>query len=106
MRPMDYDASMQAAPIYVTEEIRRIEAAAGSPVPGLMERAAAAAADLAAAIASQKSKDVLVLAGPGNNGGDARLVAELLRARFARVTLATKPGEIPMDRSWGLVVDG
>src|SRR3954464_267078 len=97
---------MQAAPIYVTEDIRRIEAAAGTPVPGLMERAAAAAADIAAGLASQKSKDVLVLAGPGKNGGDARLAAELLRARFVRVTLATKPAEIPMDRSWGLVVDG
>jgi NAD(P)H-hydrate repair Nnr-like enzyme with NAD(P)H-hydrate epimerase domain len=99
MGPMDYDASMRAAPIYLAADIRRIEAAAGALVPSLMERAAAAAAEIAAGLASQKNKDILVLAGPGNNGGDARLVAERMRARFSRVTLATRPAEIPMDRS-------
>ena len=60
-----------SSPIYLTEDIRRIEREAGE-VP-LMERAGAAAADLAARLAS--GKDILVLAGPGNNGGDARIAA-------------------------------
>jgi NAD(P)H-hydrate repair Nnr-like enzyme with NAD(P)H-hydrate epimerase domain len=53
-------------PIYLTADIRRIEQAAGNAP--LMQRAGAAAAELAAKIASDKSKDILVLAGPGNNG--------------------------------------
>jgi hydroxyethylthiazole kinase-like uncharacterized protein yjeF len=91
-------------PIYLTADIRRIEQAAGS-LP-LMERAGAAAAELAARLASEKSKDVLVLAGPGNNGGDARVVARLLADRFFRVSLVTNENEIPKDKAWGLVIDG
>lgn len=90
-------------PIYLTEDIRRIEAAAGDAP--LMERAGAAAAEIAARMASDTGKDVLILAGPGNNGGDARIVAERLKERFFRVTVATGRDEIP-DKAWGLVVDG
>ncbi|MBV8031867.1 MAG: NAD(P)H-hydrate dehydratase [Betaproteobacteria bacterium] len=70
-----------------------------------MERAGRAAAALAARLASDRAKDVLVLAGPGNNGGDARVVARLLGEQFFRVTVATKPPKVP-PRPWGLVVDG
>ena len=93
-------------PIYLTEDIRRIEQAAGELTPPLMERAGAAAAELAARLASDKQKDVLVLAGPGNNGGDARIVAERLRQQFFRVTIVTRPDELPNEPKWGLVVDG
>src|SRR5512138_68748 len=89
-------------PIYTTADIRRIEQAAGNV--RLMERAGLAAAELAATLASDKSKDVLVLAGPGNNGGDARIVAKLLKERFFRVTVAEK--EIPEQKPWALVIDG
>jgi len=94
------------APIYLTKDIRRIEEAA-KDVP-LMERAGAAAADLAARLCTETAKDVLVLAGPGNNGGDARIVAERLRQQFFRVTLAgaADAANLPMDKPWGLVVDG
>jgi len=92
-------------PIYLTEQIRRIEREAGEVVPPLMERAGAAAAGLAAEIASDRNKDVLVLAGPGNNGGDARVVASRLQEQFFRVTVAASPEELP-DKAWGLVVDG
>lgn len=91
-------------PIYFTHDIRRFEEAAGDVSPPLMERAGAAAAELAAAIVS--GKDVLVLAGPGNNGGDARIVAARLQEKFFRVALATTLREIPLDKSWGLIVDG
>ena len=87
-------------PIYLTADIRRIEQAAGN-VP-LMERAGAAAADLAATLCT--GKDVLVLAGPGNNGGDARIAAELLKQKFFRVTIAEK--DLPAQKDWGLVIDG
>ncbi|MEX2239423.1 MAG: NAD(P)H-hydrate dehydratase [Burkholderiales bacterium] len=93
-------------PIYLTRDIRRIEAAA-QDVP-LMERAGAAAAELAARLCAETAKDVLVLAGPGNNGGDARIVAERLRQQFFRVTLAgaAEAATLPMEKNWGLVVDG
>ncbi len=93
-------------PIYLTQDIRAIEDAAGEASPPLMERAGAAAADLAAQLAGQSAKDVLVLAGPGNNGGDAKAVARLLKERFFRVCLAERFDDIPQDVRWGLVVDG
>src|SRR5437868_2823504 len=74
-------------------------------MPPLMERAGAAAAELAARLASDKQKDILVLAGPGNNGGDAKIVAARLREQFFRITLVDKP-QIPEDKPWALVVDG
>lgn len=93
-------------PIYLTQDIRRIEQAAGDVAPSLMERAGAAAADLAMKLLSDTSKDVLVLAGPGNNGGDARIVARILQEKFFRVSLAGKTEDIPKDVHWSLVVDG
>src|SRR5688500_2158887 len=68
-----------------------------------MERAGAAAAELAAKMAT--GKDVLVLAGPGNNGGDARVVAERLKQKFFRVEMVSEAGQIP-GKPWGLVIDG
>jgi len=88
-------------PIYSTADIRRIEQAAGDAP--LMQRAGAAAADLAARLVT--GKDVLVLAGPGNNGGDAAIAAETLRQKFFRVLTVKRPEELT-DRNWGLVVDG
>ena len=78
-------------PIYSTREIREIEKAAAH-LP-LMERAGAAAAELAAELCA--GKDVLVLAGPGNNGGDARIAAARLRERFFRVTEVSHPRDLP-----------
>ncbi len=91
-------------PIYLTQDIRRIEQANAS-LP-LMERAGAAAAALAVSLLSDKGKDVLILAGPGNNGGDAKVVARLLKERFFRVCVAEKPEEVPSQTRWNLVVDG
>lgn len=101
----DYNALVPAA-LYLSADIRKVEQASAAARPPLMERAAAAAADLGARIASTKSKDILVLAGPGDNGGDARLCAQRLKEMFFRVTVATRPDEIPGDKSWALVVDG
>ncbi|MFL6566108.1 MAG: NAD(P)H-hydrate dehydratase [Burkholderiales bacterium] len=78
----------------------------GSVLPALMERAGEAAADCAAALVQEDKKDILVLAGPGNNGGDARIAAARLEERFFRVKVVSHPRELPPDRRWGLVIDG
>ena len=46
-----------------------------------------------------------MLAGPGNNGGDARVVARLLEEKFFRVEVVSQIDQIP-QKSWGLVIDG
>ncbi len=53
----------------------------------LMERAGAAAAATARDMAGERGGRIVVLAGPGNNGGDALVVARLLRAAFHEVTV-------------------
>lgn len=91
-------------PIYVTQDIRAIEKAAGDAP--LMERAGAAAAELAISLVGDKGKDVLILAGPGNNGGDAKVVASALQGKFFRICLAEKPEQIKPNTHWSLIVDG
>lgn len=95
-------------PILLTAEIRRIEASAGNLQPPLMERAGLAAADRATGLMTDRGKDILVLAGPGNNGGDARIAARILEERFFRVTIAgaDDAARLPAGKRWALVVDG
>lgn len=113
--------------LHLSASLRRIEAEyAGLP---LMQRAGQAAADLAGRLVSA-NRPILVLAGPGNNGGDAFEAARLLRERFFDVQLAFAgdPAQLPADAAaarqrflagggeslatideqqrWGLIVDG
>jgi len=92
---------MAAAPIYTTSAMRELEARAGAaaPVPALMERAGAAAADFARSLCGDTAKAVLVLAGPGNNGGDAFEVAVHLKRWFFRVSVvfAGERDKLPGD---------
>ncbi|MYZ50442.1 NAD(P)H-hydrate epimerase, partial [Propylenella binzhouense] len=53
----------------------------------LMAAAGAAVADAALAMAGEGA-EILVLAGPGNNGGDGFVAAEALRRAGCRVRLA------------------
>lgn len=87
---------MPSLPLLRAADLRRIEAVAADQP--LMERAGRAAAELAAKIDTGHGA-VLVLAGPGNNGGDAFEAARLLRQRFfeTRVVFAGQPDKLPKD---------
>ncbi len=76
-------------PVYLTEDIRALERIAAER-PGampLMQLAGEAAAEYARELLGEYGRNVLVLAGPGNNGGDAFEVAALLKHWFYRVEL-------------------
>lgn len=114
--------------LYLNATLRRIEAACADQA--LMQRAGAAAARWAAELAVDRNFPVLVLAGPGNNGGDAIEVARSLCERFfdVRVVFAGDPNRLPGDARaahqrfieaggtgldaipeidrWGLIIDG
>lgn len=111
--------------------LRRIEAAHAHQA--LMEQAGQAAADLAMRLQPDKTRPVVILAGPGNNGGDAFVVARHLHTQGYRVYLvfSSDPETLPTDAAqawkklrstglgwkksladlpasirWGLIIDG
>jgi hydroxyethylthiazole kinase-like uncharacterized protein yjeF len=114
-------------PIGRVADLRAVErSAVGEP---LMERAGLAGAGVARDMLGASLPRVLVLAGPGNNGGDAFVVARWLRSWFYDVSVAFFGDEahLPPDAAaayrawsgaggatqrnwaegaWGLVVDG
>lgn len=71
-------------PIYLTRDIRKIEAKF-LPAHRLMEAAGEAAAELARELLGESGTSVLVLAGPGNNGGDALVLARHLKQWWFKV---------------------
>ena len=74
-------------PVYLTAGIRAIETAAAAlpDAPPLMERAGLAAAELARKVAGGSGRPILVVAGPGDNGGDAFVVARHLKQWWFKV---------------------
>jgi len=77
---------MAQDPVLRVAEVRLLErGAAGAP---LMERAGLAAAETAREWIAARSARVQVLAGPGNNGGDAFVVARLLKSWYFDVEVA------------------
>lgn len=97
-------ASTSAIPLYDVAAIRHIEAAAMASLPAfeLMSRAGAAAAAWLAHHAP--AGPLLLLAGPGNNGGDALVAATRLHqaGRQVQVWLTAEPDRLPADagRAW------
>lgn len=76
-------------PVYLSAEIRALErsAAGRAGATPLMQLAGLAAAEYARELLGEYGRNVLVLAGPGNNGGDAFEVATHLKRWFYRVEL-------------------
>src|SRR5258708_18756146 len=118
--------------VLLVREIREIERAAqaqASTQP-LMKRAGLAVAEHARDLIGDKEKRSLLLAGPGNNGGDALVAARHLKQWWFDVTLVFTGVEsklpadakaalaewktaggvvhesVPAGRRWDLVVDG
>ncbi|MBP9804040.1 MAG: NAD(P)H-hydrate dehydratase [Candidatus Accumulibacter sp.] len=114
--------------LYRAADLRTIESLAAEQP--LMERAGLAAAELATSLCRLQGGALLILAGPGNNGGDAFVAARLLRERRFTVSLvfAGEIGRLPRDAAaackrfsddggsilesipagqrWALIVDG
>lgn len=114
--------------LYLTSTLRQIELRHRDEP--LMQRAGAAAAAWAMELAGQRNQPILILAGPGNNGGDAFEAATLLRQQFFAVCVVfasdanTLPADaaaacqrfvagggvtvssIPADSRWSLIIDG
>ncbi len=88
-------------PLYLTNGMRALEAAAlkREPQAKLMERAGLAAAELARELAAGPKRSVLILAGPGNNGGDAFEVGTHLKRWHYRVDVlfTGDTGKLPHD---------
>jgi hydroxyethylthiazole kinase-like uncharacterized protein yjeF len=120
------------APVFLAEEIREIEREllSQADAPPLMSRAGLAVAELAREMLGESGKRVLVLAGPGNNGGDAFVAARQLKQWWYDVVVvftgseAKLPGgartalgdwraaggvlheSVPTKGGWHLIVDG
>jgi hydroxyethylthiazole kinase-like uncharacterized protein yjeF len=125
-------AFASALPVYRAAEIRDIERLASpAGTAPLMRRAGLAAAEVACErLLTGNRTSVLVLAGPGNNGGDALWVARHLKDRWFRVEVVfagradklspearealdawreaggEPRAEIPPHGRWDAVVDG
>jgi hydroxyethylthiazole kinase-like uncharacterized protein yjeF len=83
-------------PVLTIEEIRQVEErAAKAGGRSLMERAGRATAEAAQRIARDTGAPILVVAGPGNNGGDAWVAAAYLSESFHKVHVLDVSGSTP-----------
>ncbi|HEX7606603.1 MAG TPA: NAD(P)H-hydrate dehydratase [Usitatibacter sp.] len=87
---------MSAVPVLTPGEVRAVEERASrTGAPSLMERAGRAVADAARRLAPDTGAPILVVAGPGNNGGDAWVAAACLAESFHRVVVLDAGGAAP-----------
>ncbi len=128
-----HDNTIMHNHLYTVAQIRAIERRAYADLPpgALMRRAGEAAARHALELLGERRDlPVLLLAGPGNNGGDALEMAVILADAGIDATVLYQPGQretsieaasaheraregtvgfidmLPPDAQWGLVVDG
>lgn len=100
MFPASSSSSAPLFPLYRIAGIRAVEAVfLPHAHPPLMERAGSAAARQALDILGRAPGTTLVLAGPGNNGGDGLVLARYLKdaGRPVRVVFFGDPARLPDD---------
>lgn len=89
--------TMPQQPLYLSPEIRALEQRFSGC--GLMHKAGLAVAALAQTLLDDSAEPILVIAGPGNNGGDALVAALQLKKCWQRVivVLADEPQQLPAE---------
>lgn len=89
--------SLHAEPLYLSQQIRALEQ--HETGGNLMHKAGLAIATLAEELLGDSADPVLIIAGPGNNGGDALVAALQLKNRWHRVivVLTGDPHKLPAD---------
>ncbi len=97
-------------PVLTPTQMAAVDAAAPEPEDVLIGRAAAAVARTAVSLlGGTYGRRVVVVAGPGNNGNDGRVAAELLRRKGVRVVVhdvadapeVLGPADLVIDAAFG-----
>ncbi len=91
--------------IFRTAGIRAVEARFADASPPLMERAGASVAASAREMLGNANGPLLIVAGPGNNGGDGLVAARILKEQGCDVTVVQVASEDLPERDWRLVID-
>lgn len=92
-------------PLLCSQDIRAVEARYADAQPPLMERAGIAVAALARQMMGADSSPVLVIAGPGNNGGDGLVAARILKDQGLDVAVVQAGKDALPERNWALAID-
>ena len=96
-------------PVITPDESARLDAASTTPVRDLMARAGLGVAIAASKMGAGYGTRVIILAGPGNNGGDGYVAARILRERGVDVTvrsLGYPTGDASPNRSEAIAAVG